>query len=470
MAMDRRTFLLTTPLALTAPNLLRQSETFPPPKMIGDVKSYGRNIQRTMTLLATSTPEQRHTVKILFYGQSITEQKWWQIVADDLRRRFPHANLIVENRAIGGHSSPRLIKTAEADVYPFYPDLVIFHVYGAHDDYEKIIRGIRERTTAEVLMQNDHLRAIDSLVEETDPAKLTPQKEIWTQFMNYAFLPETAKKYRVELCDQRALWKQYVRDYNLQPKELLKDNVHLNARGEYLMSEFVKAYLRYDPSFLKDDWQDLVKTYRVGSDAKWKRGKLVLEFEGNRVDAVPKTGTAPPAPILIDGKRPSRFPEAYSFTRVSHYPGSRWPCLLRVTSEKPLLLEEWTLLVKEISTDHKLVKFALTGSKTGPDGEGTSEQQFVSNSGRVVLDRADWNLEYSRRVFKRAVAPGFEIRWRVVPYFADEFVSLGISDKSIETVVTLAQGLSNGKHTLEISGDSKTPVAAIRVYRPPVKQ
>ena len=34
----------------------------------------GRNIQRTMTLLATSTPQKRNTVKILFYGRSITEQ------------------------------------------------------------------------------------------------------------------------------------------------------------------------------------------------------------------------------------------------------------------------------------------------------------------------------------------------------------------------------------------------------------
>ena len=29
-----------------------------------------------MRLLATSTAEKRNTVRILFYGQSITEQKW----------------------------------------------------------------------------------------------------------------------------------------------------------------------------------------------------------------------------------------------------------------------------------------------------------------------------------------------------------------------------------------------------------
>jgi hypothetical protein len=44
-----------------------------------------------MTLLATSTPAKRNRVRILFYGQSITQQDWSKRVADDLRRRFPHA-------------------------------------------------------------------------------------------------------------------------------------------------------------------------------------------------------------------------------------------------------------------------------------------------------------------------------------------------------------------------------------------
>lgn len=53
-----------------------------------------------------------------------------------------------------------------------------------------------------------------------------------------------------------------------------------------------------------------------------------------------------------------------------------------------------------------------------------------------------------------------------MPQFVDEFASPGIEDASVETFVTLAQGLKNGKHRLEIEGSSKTPIAAIRVYRP----
>ena len=58
---------------------------------------------------------------------------------------------------LGGFASQLLVKTAETDLYPFQPDLLIFHVYGAHDKYEDIIRRTRERTTAEILLQNDHV-------------------------------------------------------------------------------------------------------------------------------------------------------------------------------------------------------------------------------------------------------------------------------------------------------------------------
>jgi hypothetical protein len=132
---------------------------YPPPRMPSDAQKQelGMHIQRTMTLLATSTPEHRNKVRILFYGQSITEQEWSKQVADDLRQRFPNADLQIENRAIGGFAAQLLIRPAEHDLYPFYPDLLIFHVYGSNKEYEQIIRNVRSRTTAEVLMQKDHL-------------------------------------------------------------------------------------------------------------------------------------------------------------------------------------------------------------------------------------------------------------------------------------------------------------------------
>lgn len=444
---------------------------FPPPKNTGDPAKLGQNIQRTMTLLATSTPEHRHTARILLYGQSITEQEWAKTVATDLRRRFPNANLLIENRAIGGHSSQLLVKTAEADLYPFYPDLMIFYVYGSHLEYDNIIRRTRERTTAEILLQTDHLTKDTDLAEETNPAKLSPKQ--WNGWMNYSFLPSTAQKYGCGVVDQRNLWKQYLQDYSLPAGRLLKDGVHLNAHGNYLMAELVKAQLVRRADVPVDPMNcDTIKTVRVGDTLSWKEGKLTLAFDGNRVDAVcqPGTaGTAAPAALRVDGRKPSDIPELYGPTRVSAFPNSSWPCLLRVSAEKPLLLEDWTLTVTSASPDLKTCHFSVSGSKTGPDGEGVSTNRFVSKSGRVVLEPEDWNLGYCYNVFKRTLPANHPVKWKIIPHFTDEFVSPGVKDPTLETTVTLVQGLKNGPHTLELQGTPATPVAALRVYRPPGK-
>ena len=287
---------------------------FPPPKSLGNAAGYGRNIQRTMRLLAESTPEKRNTVRVLFYGQSITEQGWWNIVADDLRTRFPNANLVIENRALAGFASQMLVRTAETDLYLFQPDLLIFHVYGAHDKYEDIIRRTRERTCAEILIQTDHVTKSADLTEETDPAKVP------------------------------------------------------------------------------------------------------------------------------------------------------------ISSEKPLLIEDWTLDVKRANpSNEKEFAFTLTGSKTGADGEGRSDQRFVSKSGRIVITPEDWNASYAIGLAGiKPVPEHFRVMWDVTPLFVDEFVSPGVKTPAIETTVTLAQGLPDAKHTLEISGGAET-IAALRMYQPPLE-
>lgn len=513
---------------------------YPPPKHLGDPAKLGLGIQRTMTLLATSSVEHRNTVHILFYGQSITEQAWWRTVYTDLNRRFPQANLIVDNLALGGFASQLLVKTAETDLYPSYPDLVIFHVYGAHDSYENIIRRIRERTTAEVLIQTDHVTNDADLNEETDPTKLRPDGKIWNSFMNYLHLPTVAQKYGCGIVDQRNLWKQYLRDYKVPAAQLLQDGVHQNAYGNYLMAELVNAYLvpRND-THIKPMNCDTVRTLVIGKDIQWKKGKITLAFEGNRVDllagdgvplpahsteparpivptqaskttpmpktqpgktpsltpgqgenavvpsangggqataAIPsattlgqgKPGDAPPVAILIDGKRPSEIPEVYSFTRALATPGGKWPVILKMGWEKPLQAEDWTLEATKDPVNSKQFSFTVVGSKTGPDGAGRSDQRFVSKSGRIVIEPDDWNVEYSLALPGiKPVPDKLIVRWQSVPHAVDSFNLMGPADKTYETSVTIAQGLTNGKHTLELTGNQASHLAAIRIYRPP---
>lgn len=451
---------------VTASTALEEPTGFPPFKSAHEsADEYDVNIQRTMQLLESSTPKARKTVKILFYGQSITAQKWWQVVADDLRERFPSANLIIANRAIGGFSSQRLWKTAETDLYAFYPDLMIFHVYGSHREYEDIIRRTRARTTAEILVQTDHIALKDNLDEPVNSDDLTTEN--WSPWFNYAFLPTLAGKYDLGLVNQRDLWKSYIEDCGLQQEQLLKDGVHLNAHGCYLMAEIIKSRLQCRKVVKSEYGKDWVTDLIVGQDIEWRDGKLAVDFKGNRVDAICLDGDSAPATIHIDGKPPSAISDLYLRSRSTSFPSSNWPCLLRSTSKTTPVEEQWTVTLHDVAEDMSSFYFDVEGSQTGPDGAGQRDEKFISNSGRVIIEPDDWNFDYAYDVYRRGVPDGFQVRWHVKSQSVDTFQSPAISDPSVETTITLAQGLKGKFHTLEIHGDSKVPISAIRVYCPP---
>jgi len=125
-------------------------------------------VQRTMARIAGSTSEKPATVRFQFYGQSITSQPWTKLVAKDLTQRFPSVKFEFHNPAIGGFTSDKLIGTAEHDLYPWYPDILVFYVYGPVDKYEEIIRETRARTTAEIVLWTSHLSAEETLDKNPD--------------------------------------------------------------------------------------------------------------------------------------------------------------------------------------------------------------------------------------------------------------------------------------------------------------
>lgn len=441
--------------------------TIPVPTYFGDPEKLGIGVQRTMSLLAGSTAEKKNTVKILYYGQSGMETGWCEMLTEMLRLRFPHANLITENRALGGFSSQRLVHTTETDLYPFYPDLMIFSVLGADGDYEDIIRRTRERTTAEILIISDYVRRPDQMEGDIDPAEIVRGVTDWNIYFDSKFLPETAKKYSCGFADICHKWRRYLLDTGMDMTDLLaNDKSHLGPLGNQLLTMLVDNYLTYRGDLADDDNQ--VLTYTVGEEISWQNGILSLDFTGNRVDAVVKPGNAIPAPIKIDGTAPSEIPELYRFTRALATPGAKWPVVLKITSLAILLLEEWSMTVTTDRDDDKLYHFTVSGSHTGFDGNGSSDRLFVSNSGRVVIEPADWDVIYALGLPRIPVPEKFIVNWHVVPYFTDNFVSPGVKNDGIETTVTLAQGLNNEQHKLEISGSPDTPVSAIRIYRPKI--
>ena len=215
--------------------LLVKARNYAPVPAEKDAARFGAGIQRTMTLLATSTPKQRHPVRVMFYGQSLTKQDWTRDVTEYLRRQFPYADLVTANRAIGGYSSQFLIQTLPHDVYAFYPDLIIFHDFGAVNLYEQIIAEILRHTTAEILIQTDRPTWIHVDGVADDPAKA--KGEAYSERNSFEILPALARKYGCEIVDLRRPYIEYLTENHLKATDVLSDGAHFTQQGDYVVAE-----------------------------------------------------------------------------------------------------------------------------------------------------------------------------------------------------------------------------------------
>jgi len=277
------------------------AQTWPLPEL-PDTSNYGQYSSRTMHLLQSSTPEKPNTVKILVYGQSISAQDWWIPVKESIKTKYPTVNLVMENKSIGGFASQILCKTVEMDVSTFYPDLVLLHIYGSNQMYDSVLYTIRSRTAAEVAIQTDHFTGENK----------------WSDTMSYTFLPQMAEKYKCDLINIRDPWKKYLADHHLEPKDLLKDEVHLNKYGEFVMAELIKPFFQFKSKYPSDPF-GLCTTLKNGVDFKMHKGQLVLPFKGNRADITFSSKISGKVVILVDNQSPSSFQGTYFMPRPYGY-------------------------------------------------------------------------------------------------------------------------------------------------------
>lgn len=429
---------------------------------------FGEGIQRTMTLLATSTPEHRNPVRILFYGQSITKQEWSAEVSEYLRTQYPHADLTIENRAIGGYSTEYLSRTLPHDLADFYPDLVIFYDYGPREQLAEILSEIRRNTTAEILVQSYFPTWIPRPGEPMDP--LRRKGEAYHDAVSYDLMPRLCRLLGCEVMDVRGPWIDYLKKNGLLATDLLTDGSHLNGRGNALLAEITKRYLRHDPK-LPPRQSGAVRTIPVRR-GDWRNGTLRVAFEGNRVELVAdpreEFEAQAEAQIFMDGKPPSANPALRFVTRASQLPDIDWPAVNRVSSRVPLLLEQWTLRVLDSSPDDSWWRYEVRGSRTGADGEGSTSRRFVSTSGRVVIEPRDISAKRAFGVRPLRTPPGFEVTWNVIPLFTDHYRPARPANPASEAVTVAASGLADTRHVLELkaAGGAIPPLRAIRVYRP----
>ena len=283
----------------------------------------------------------------------------------------------------------------------------------------------------------------------------------------------------------RKSWQAHLEKNKLEPKEFLRDVIHLNPFGEELMYKLVIPHFAYIQD-AKPYWNDMYQIF-TPDGKRWTPGKdeypsggtvlsapLKIEFEGNRVDllAMPskeaKLGTAK---ILIDGKDPLKYPEIYTFKRFGSF--NHWfPVLRKIQiGGNPPVEEEWTLTFTKMSPDAKDFEYEVKGSVTGVDGQGSSKEKFVSKSGRITIDPQWFHLDKICKLVKKTPAVGFYIKTKVFPVGLDTWAPKTGQNPAAEDFYTVAEGLTNDKHTLEIipNGDGPLPLRAVVVYRPSLK-
>ena len=161
----------------------------------------------------------------------------------------------------------KLKLTAANDIISFYPDLILFHDYGNEEDYEKIIRMIRTRTTADIAIQTDHM---------------AQQNQEWHDRHSNVWMPALCNKYGLALIDVRRYWKQYLLENKLEINDLLSDGVHLNDHGNYLMASIIKKY--FDNLTYLPVSDNRVRYLKRDKDFFIKTDSILLPFTGNRID------------------------------------------------------------------------------------------------------------------------------------------------------------------------------------------
>lgn len=414
---------------------------------IKDTAQFKKGVSRTAWLLTSAKLQNPVDVRILVYGQSISVQDWWKNVKEFVETKFPLAHITFINKAIGGFSSERLKLTVENDVISFYPDLVLFHDYGNEPDYEKIIQIIRSRTTAEIAVQTDHMAL---------------QNNEWHDRHNDIWLPSVCSKYGLALMDVRNVWKAYLKENNLDVKDLLSDAVHLNAHGNYLMASIINQYFKSLPETPTTDL--LVQTKSAGKDFIVKGTKLNMQVNGNRIDLLWKQHAGSTEKILvhIDGKKPSAFKTCYYYTRPAFDTNSfflkKIGQLLAIKLSDKAKEENWMMTVLWADSVRQQIGFSLTGSITGQDGSGSSDSVFISRSGKIIIEPAFW---FRAKEFAKFpwLKPGDVLRWQVRSMCRDE----AMPDSSALT--TIVQGLENGQHQLTLTGKNLNKLQAIKVYQ-----
>jgi hypothetical protein len=448
-----------------------------------DTVSDEQKVARSLEIIRTSTPSNRKVLKVLFYGQSITRAGWDGAVVEHWRERYPNTIFVVQNRALGGFASPMLLRTTAQDIAAFYPDLIIFHVYGDHRAYEQIIRLFRSQTAADIIVQTDHGESLPDppcpeglrLTLHRPPGctgQLWLKQRNWYDEMSYHKIPSFAKKYSLALEPQRVWWRDYLLRTHLEAAALLRDPIHPNARGNELIAAFFNQYF----DNLVANWNGQTEHNVVSippTTPAYSNGQETVTFDGSRLELISSKPLGVWPTVAIDGVSPKDIDGCFQVTRASSI-GTvpDWPALRRITLRHDRVAEDWTATLTNFSPDQSSFTFTVTSSVYGDEGSGDSAHDFVSRSGGLSIEAQDWMVKRAFDEHNIPVEAPFAVHWSVNDVCAGVPEVIDRGDGSTEYRYVLGAGLANQQHAVTLSAPLKdfADVTEFRAYKPPLHE
>ena len=439
-----------------------------------------QKIARTLEIIRTSTPTNHKVLKVLFYGQSITRAGWHNAVVAHWHEKYPNTVFVVQNRALGGFASQVLVRTTEQDIAAFYPDLIIFHVYGDHRAYERILRMFRSLTAADVILQTDHGEVLPDppcaeglqLSWHPNPGCagfLWVHQRLWHDEMSYHKIPAFGNKYGMAVEPQHIWWRDYLLQHQLDPQSLImSDGLHPNEKGNQLIAEFFNKFFDDLVEHWNGQTERNVITIPVDAVGQSK-GTETVQFNGSRLELLSSQPLAAWPLVKIDGGSPEEIDGCYHVTRASPLISvSDWPAVRRITLSHDHTAEDWTATITNISPDQKLVDFTVRASATGEEGRGSSSATFVSRSGHLRIEGDDWMFGRGYELKRVPLQVPAEVHWSVEYACGGKPELTDRGNGAMEYRYVLGTGLSNGKHAVELSSPPNDLKDAVefRAYKP----
>ncbi len=374
-----------------------------------------------------------------------------------LQKRFGETKPILYRRMVGNSVPWQYLRGwARHLVIPDQPDVVIIYTVGRPDDLDKLLTELRENATADIIVPSIHWR------ERGKPnwgrSEDAPDQKV-------ADVRRVCEKHGAQFVENRAEWAEYLKANQLKIEDLLSDAVHQSPFGAHIVNQNIARHFNAADEFSYDPLdRERRLTEEAGEFERLGNG-FNVQFVGSRIDII--AWTRPDGgklEVTIDGE-PASKADAFFMTYIeparTNFQERRSPARDQsphgVTLGTGIVPQTWTITM----LDDKGT-FELTGSVTGRDGQGNAFKEFVSDSGQILMDPAEWRRAERNR-------KGDRWTWNVVRSALAEVDLLGGRAEKVR--ITIAANLPNGEHHLELApiGSGEIQVEGFDVFTPPLK-